>query len=66
MHLVISIIAIGKDGYIQKRKDMKWKRDAEKFAKLKSKFESGAEAKGPEQNNIKEAAHNLEKVAVVL
>ena len=56
----------GKDGYIQKRKETKWKRDAEKFAKLKSKFESGTEAKGPEQNNIKEAAHDLEKVAVVL
>ena len=45
---------------------MKWKRDAEKFAKLKSKFESGTEAKGPEQNNIKEAAQNSEKVAVIL
>ena len=56
----------GKDGYIQKRKEMKWKRDAEKFAKLKNKFKAGTEAKGPEQNNIKEAAQNLEKVAVVL
>ena len=56
----------GEGGYIQKRKETKWKRDAEKFAKLKSKFASGAEAKGPEQNNIKEAAHDLEKVAVVL
>ena len=54
----------GKDGYIQKRKQMKWQRDAEKFAKLKSKFESGTENKGPEQNNIKEAAQ--EKVTVIL
>ena len=43
---------------------MKWQRDAEKFAKLKSKFESGTETKGPEQNNIKEAAQ--EKVTVIL
>ena len=56
----------GEGGYIQKRKETKWKRDAEKFAKLKSKFESGTEAKGPEQNNTKEAAHDLDKVAVVL
>ena len=54
----------GKDGYIQKRKEMKWKRDAEKFAKLKSKFESGTEAKGPEQNNIEEAAQD--KVTVII
>ena len=54
----------GKDGYIQKRKEMKWKREAEKYAKLKSKFESGTEAKGPEQNNIKEAAQ--EKVTDIL
>ena len=58
------LTVFGKDGYIQKRKEMKWKRDAEKFAKLKSKFESGTEAKGPEQNNIKEAAQD--KVAVIL
>ena len=56
----------GKDGYIQKRKETKWQRDAEKFAKLKSKFESGNEAKEPEQNNIKGAAQNSEKVAVIL
>ena len=56
----------GEGGYIQKRKETKWKRDAEKFAKLKSKFESGAEAKGPEQNNTKEAANDSEKVAIVL
>ena len=54
----------GKDGYIQKRKETKWQRDAEKFAKLKSKFESGTEAKGPEQNNIKEAAQD--KVTVII
>ena len=56
----------GKDGYIQKRKETKWQRDAEKFAKLKSKFESGTEAKGPEQNNTKEAANDSDRVALVL
>ena len=56
----------GEGGYIQKRKETKWKRDAEKFAKLKSKFESVAEAKGPEQNNTKEAANDSDRVAIVL
>ena len=56
----------GEGGYIQKRKETKWKRDAEKFAKLKSKFESAAETKGPEQNNTKEAANDSDKVAIVL
>ena len=56
----------GEGGYIQKRKEMKWKRDAEKFEKLKSKFESVAETKGPEQNNTKEAANNSDRVAITL
>ena len=56
----------GEGGYIQKRKETKWKRDAEKFEKLKSKFESVAETKGPEQNNTKEAANNSDRVAIVL
>ena len=56
----------GEGGYIQKRKETKWKRDAEKFAKLKSKFESVAETKGPEQNNTKEAANDSDRVAIVL
>ena len=56
----------GEGGYIQKRKETKWKRDAEKFAKLKSKFESAAETKGPEQNNTKEAANDSDRVAIVL
>ena len=45
---------------------MKWKRDAEKFEKLKSKFESVAETKGPEPNNTKGAATNADRVAIVL
>ena len=56
----------GEGGYIQKRKETKWKRDAEKFEKLKSKFESVAETKGPEQNNTKEAATSSDRVAIVL
>ena len=56
----------GEGGYIQKRKETKWKRDAEKFAKLKSKFESVVETKGPEQNNTKEAANDSDRVAIVL
>ena len=56
----------GEGGYIQKRKETKWKRDAEKFEKLKSKFESVAETKGPEQNNTKEAANSSDRVAIVL
>ena len=56
----------GEGGYIQKRKETKWKRDAEKFEKLKSKFESVAETKGPEPNNTKEAATNSDRVAIVL
>ena len=56
----------GEGGYIQKRKEMKWKRDAEKFEKLKSKFESVAETKGPEPNNTKEAATSSDRVAIVL
>ena len=56
----------GEGGYIQKRKEMKWKRDAEKFEKLKSKFESVAETKGPEPNNKKGAATNADRVAIVL
>ena len=56
----------GEGGYIQKRKEMKWKQDAEKFEKLKSKFESVAETKGPEPNNTKGAATNSDRVAIVL
>ena len=56
----------GEGGYIQKRKEMKWKRDAEKFEKLKSKFETKAETKGPETDNIKGAATNTDRVAIVL
>ena len=56
----------GEGGYIQKRKEMKWKRDVEKFEKLKSKFESVAETKGPEPNNTKGAATNADRVAIVL
>ena len=56
----------GEGGYIQKRKEMKWKRDAEKFEKLKSKCESVAETKGPEPNNTKEAATSSDRVAIVL
>ena len=56
----------GEGGYIQKRKEMKWKRDAEKFEKLKSKFETKAETKGPEPDNIKGAATNTDRVAIVL
>ena len=56
----------GKGGYIQKRKEMKWKQDTEKFEKLKSKFEPVVETKGPEQDNIKEAATNTDRVAIVL
>ena len=60
------LTVFGKNGYIQKRKEMKWKRDAEKFEKLKSKFESVAETKGPEPNNTKEAATSSDRVAIVL
>ena len=56
----------GEGGYIQKRKETKRKRDMEKFEKLKSKFESVVDTKGPEQNNIKEAANISDKVAIVL
>ena len=56
----------GEGGYIQKRKEMKLKRDAEKFKKLKSKFEPVVETKGPEADNIKGAATNTDRVAIVL
>ena len=56
----------GEGGYIQKRKEMKLKCDAEKFEKPKSKFESVAETKGPEPNNTKEAATSSDRVAIVL
>ena len=56
----------GEGGYIQKRKETKRKRDMEKFEKLKSKFESEAATKGPEQKNTKEAANSSDRVAIVL
>ena len=56
----------GEGGYIQRRKEMKLKRDAAKFEKLKSKFEPVADTKGPETDNIKGAATNTDRVAIVL
>ena len=58
----------GEGGYLQKRKEMKLKRDAARFEKLKSKFEPVVEkdAKGPATENIKGAASNSDRVAIVL
>ena len=58
----------GEGGYLQKRKEMKLKRDAAKFEKLKSKFEPVVEkeAKGPVTDINKGAANNTDRVAIVL
>ena len=58
----------GEGGYLQRRKEMKLKRDAAKFEKLKSKFEPVVEkeAKGPATDNIKGAANDTDRVAFVL
>ena len=58
----------GEGGYLQRRKEMKLKRDAAKFEKLKSKFEPVVEkeAKGPATDNIKGAAKDTHTVAFVL
>ena len=58
----------GEGGYLQKRKEMKLKRDAAKFEKLKSKFEPVVEkdAKGPTTDTNKGAANNTDRVAIVL
>ena len=61
----------GEGGYLQRRKEMKLKRDAAKFEKLKSKFEpvvekDKTESKGPATNNTKEHAKDTHTVAFVL
>ena len=61
----------GEGGYLQRRKEMKLKRDAAKFEKLKSKFEPAVEkdkteSKGPATDNIKEPAKDTHTVAFVL
>ena len=58
----------GEGGYLQKRKEMKLKRDQAKFEKLKSKFEQVVEKddKGPATDTAKGAAINTDRVAIVL
>ena len=58
----------GEGGYLQKRKEMKLKRDQAKFEKLKSKFEQVVEKddKGPATDTVKGAAINTNRVAIVL
>ena len=58
----------GEGGYLQKRKEMKLKRDQAKFEKLKSKFEQVVEKddKGPATDTDKGAAINTDRVAIVL
>ena len=58
----------GEGGYLQRRKEMKLKRDAARFEKLKSKFEPVVEkdAKGPATDNTKGAANDKDRVAIVL
>ena len=61
----------GKSGYSEKRKEMKLKRDATKFEKLKSKFENIVEkdktdAKGHATDNYKEPVKESHAVAFFL
>ena len=61
----------GEGGYLQRRKEMKLKRDVAKFEKLKSKFEpvvekDKTESKGPATINTKEPAKDTHTVAFVL
>ena len=58
----------GEGGYLQRRNEMKLKRDAAKFEKLKSKFEPVVEkeAKGPVTDTNKGAANNTDRVPIVL
>ena len=59
----------GKGGYLEKRKEMKLKRDAAKFEKLKSRFENivekdKTEAKGHVPDNCKEPVKDSHAVVI--